>query len=100
MHLLNHLRKVLYEFLGEEYPDVLSSILAALKAVVNVVGMEEMQPPIKDLLPSLTPIMKNRHEKVQESCIDLAGRIADRGSEYVSPRERMSIAYELLDMLK
>lgn len=37
-----------------------------------------MTPPIKDLLPRLTPILKNRHEKVQENCIDLVGRIADR----------------------
>jgi splicing factor 3B subunit 1 len=43
---------------------VLGSILAALKAVVNVIGMSKMQPAIKDLLPSLTPILKNRHEKV------------------------------------
>lgn len=27
-----------------------------------------MTPPIKDLLPRLTPILKNRHEKVQENC--------------------------------
>lgn len=62
--------------------------------------MEEMNPPIKDLLPKLTPIMKNRHEKVQENCIDLVGRIADRGAEYVTFREWMRIAHELLDMLK
>ena len=37
-----------------------------------------MTPPIKDLLPRLTPILKNRQEKVQENCIDLVGRIADR----------------------
>lgn len=35
-----------------------------------------MQPPIKDLLPRLTPILKNRNEKVQENCVDLVGRIA------------------------
>ena len=34
----------------------------------------------QDLLPRLTPILKNRHEKVQENCIDLVGRIADRGN--------------------
>ena len=45
--------------------------------------MTKMTPPIKDLLPRLTPILKNRHEKVQENCIDLVGRIADRGPEYV-----------------
>lgn len=100
MKLLKHLGKVLFELLGEEYPDVLGSILSGLKAVVNVIGMEDMQPPIKDLLPRLTPIMKNRHEKVQENCIDLVGRIADRGFEHVSPNEWMRIGYELLDMLK
>ena len=76
--LLKDLGKTLFEFLGEEYPDVLGSIIGALKAVVNELGMENMNPPIKDLLPRLTPIMKNRHEKVQENTIDLVGRIADR----------------------
>ena len=69
---------VLYEYLGEEYPEVLGSILGALKAIVNVIGMDRMTPPIKELLPRLTPVLKNRHEKVQENCIDLVGRIADR----------------------
>jgi len=78
----------------------LGSILGALKAVVNVVGMEKMTPPIKDLLPRLTPILKNRHEKVQENCIDLVGRIADRGAEYVPAKEWMRICFELLEMLK
>lgn len=65
-----------------------------------MVGMDKMTPPIKDLLPRLTPILKNRHEKVQENCIDLVGRIADRGPEHVPPREWMRICFELLEMLK
>jgi splicing factor 3B subunit 1 len=97
---MNHLGVILHENLGEEYPEVLGSILGALKAIVNVVGMEKMQPPIGDLLPRLTPILKNRHEKVQENTIDLVGRIADRGSEFVSPREWMRICFELLELLK
>src|SRR5690606_12212203 len=64
------------------------------------VGIQQMQPPIKDLLPRLTPILRNRHEKVQENTIDLVGRIADRGPEFVSAREWMRICFELLDMLK
>ncbi|KAI9488729.1 putative nuclear protein, partial [Zychaea mexicana] len=40
------------------------------------------------------------HEKVQENCIDLVGRIADRGAEYVSAREWMRVCFELLDLLK
>ena len=81
--LSGHLGVVLYEYLGEEYPEVLGSILGGLKAVVNVIGMHKMTPPIKDLLPRLTPILKNRHEKVQENCIDLVGRIADRWAVYL-----------------
>ena len=98
--LMGHLGVVLYEYLGEEYPEVLGSILGALKAIVNVIGMPKMTPPIKDLLPRLSPILKNRHETVQENCIDLVGRIADRGAEFVSAREWMRICFELLDMLK
>ncbi|KAI6178396.1 Splicing factor 3B subunit 1 [Aphelenchoides besseyi] len=98
--LMGHLGVVLYEYLGEEYPEVLGSILGALNAIVTVIGMTKMTPPIKDLLPRLTPILKNRHEKVQENCIELVGKIADRGSEFVSAREWMRICFELLELLK
>ena len=97
---LGRLGVMLYECLGEEYPEVLGSILGGLKAIVNVIGMPKMTPPIKDLLPRLTPILKNRHEKVQENCIDLVGRIADRGAEFVSPKEWMRICFDLLELLK
>eukprot|EP00451_Oxyrrhis_marina_P013514 CAMPEP_0204329830 /NCGR_PEP_ID=MMETSP0469-20131031/14452_1 /ASSEMBLY_ACC=CAM_ASM_000384 /TAXON_ID=2969 /ORGANISM="Oxyrrhis marina" /LENGTH=1189 /DNA_ID=CAMNT_0051312511 /DNA_START=29 /DNA_END=3598 /DNA_ORIENTATION=+ len=98
--MMGHLGLFLYEYLGEEYPDVLGSILGALKAIVNVIGMTKMTPPIKDLLPRLTPILKNRHEKVQENCIDLVGRIADRGAELAPPREWNRICFDLLELLK
>jgi splicing factor 3B subunit 1 len=98
--LMGQLGVVLYEYLGEEYPEVLGSIIKALKSIVNVIGMSNMTPPIKDLLPRLTPILKNRHVKVQEHTVDLVGRIADRGAEFVSAREWMRICFELLDMLK
>ncbi|XP_063902016.1 splicing factor 3B subunit 1-like [Zophobas morio] len=98
--LMGHLGRVLFESIGEEYPEVLGSILCAMKSIVNVIGMSRMTPPIKDLLPRLTPILKNRHEKVQENCIDLVGRIADRGAEYVGAKEWMRICFELLELLK
>lgn len=98
--LLSKLGVVLFEQLGEEFPESLASIIAAEGAIAAVVGMSQMNPPIKDLLPRLTPILRNRHEKVQEACINLIGRIADRGAEYVSPREWMRICFELLDLLK
>ena len=66
----------------------------------------------------MTPILRNRHEKVQESTINLIGRIgssppdtspvigtkislsADRGAEFVPAREWMRICFELLDLLR
>jgi len=76
---MGHLGVVLYEYLGEEYPEVLGSILGALKAVVNVIGMTKMTPPVKDLLPRLTPIRKNRHEKVssvsESVCVCVCARV-------------------------
>jgi len=62
--LMGWLGIILFENLTEEYPEVLGSILGALKAIVNVIGMNKMTPSIKDLLPRLTPILKNWHEKV------------------------------------
>ena len=52
---------------------MLGSILGALKGIVNVIGMTRMTPPIKDLLPRLTPILKNRHEKVGLSRARMGG---------------------------
>ncbi|CCF49700.1 hypothetical protein NDA11_005727 [Ustilago hordei] len=98
--LLAKLGVVLFEQLGEEFPEALASIISAETAIANVVGMTQMSPPIKDLLPRMTPILRNRHEKVQEASINLIGRIADNGAEFVSPREWMRICFELLDLLK
>lgn len=98
--LTAHMGTVLFEYLGEEFPDVLGSILKALKAIVEVIGLDYMQPPINELLPRLTPILKNRHEKVQENCIILVGQIANKGAKFVSPKEWMRICFELLELLK
>lgn len=98
--LMARLGLILYEYLGEEYPEVLGSILGGLSSIVSVIGMSSMQPPIKDLLPRLTPILKNKDEKVQENCIDLVGRIADRGAEFVSAREWMRICFDLLELIR
>ena len=46
------------------------------------------------------PTFSYRHEKVQENCIDLVGRIADRGAEFVPAKEWMRICFELLELLK
>ncbi|WVR07552.1 hypothetical protein IAU60_004594 [Kwoniella sp. DSM 27419] len=84
--LLSKLGVVIFEQLGEEYPDALGSLIAAEGAIANVVGMTAMNPPVKDLL--------------QEATINLIGRIADRGAESVPAKEWMRICFELLDLLK
>jgi splicing factor 3B subunit 1 len=92
--LLSKLCLVLFEQLGEEYPDTLDSIIAAEGAIANVVGIMQMNPPVEDLcefiysavasvanaqylVPRMTPILRNRHEKVQEASINLIGRIGE-----------------------
>ncbi len=97
---LAHMGLIFFENRGEEFPEVLAAILGALKSIISALGMEDMRPPIKDMLPSLTPILKNKNERVQENVIDLVGRIADLGSDQVSPKEWMRICFDLLDLLK
>ncbi|GMM32737.1 U2 snRNP complex subunit [Saccharomycopsis crataegensis] len=98
--IISKLSKVLYESLGEVYPEVLGSILHSLKTIISIIGITSMNPSIDQLLPSLTPILRNRHEKVQENVIDLIGLIADKASEYIPPKEWMRICFELLELLK
>ncbi|KAM6488856.1 hypothetical protein JOM56_015691 [Amanita muscaria] len=79
---MTNLSKLVLVFF-EECLDTLNSIIAAIGAIANVVDMTQMNPPVKDLLLRMTPILHNRHEKVQEASINLIGRIADRGAEFV-----------------
>lgn len=99
--LLIRLCTILYESLGEVYPNVLGSILCALRSVILAIkSVDSLNPSISQILSTLTPILRNRHEKVQEMAIPLIGDIADRAKDYISHREWMRISFELLEMLK
>lgn len=102
--ILQKLILILYESLGEVYPDVLSAILLALDSCLESFGAEELlsltNPSIPELIPSLSPILKNRQEKVQESCIKVIGLIAKKTPEIINVREWMRICFDLLDTLK
>ena len=98
--LLTRLGLILDENLGEEYPEVLGSILKALKALVLNVGMQKMVPPIRELLPKLTPILRNRNDEVEENVVSLIGLIAEKGASYVSDKEWMRICFDLLELFK
>ena len=98
--LMNRLGLILDENLGEEYPEVLGSILKALKALVINMGMTKMVPPIRELLPKLTPILRNRNDEVEENVVSLIGLIAEKGASYVSDKEWMRICFDLLELFK
>lgn len=98
--LLTHLGSVLFECLGEEYPEVLGSVLGALRSVASVLGMEALEPGPGEILPRLTPILRNRSTKVQQNCIELVGRIADRGAHLVTNAEWMRVCFQLIELLR
>ncbi|KAG7666035.1 prp10 [[Candida] subhashii] len=102
--ILNKLILILYESLGEVYPDVLGSIILAIYAAIDSLDKATLytmtNPSLNQILPTLTPILKNRHEKVQEACIKLIGLIATKNPETINAKEWMRISFELLEMLK
>lgn len=102
--LIMKLILILYESLGEVYPDVLGSILNALYLCILCLEEELIfsmsNPSLNQLLPTLSPIMRNRQDKVQEACIKLVGLIATKNAEMINAKEWMRICFELLDMLK
>lgn len=102
--ILRKLILILYESLGETYPDVLASLIDALYSCIDSLSKTDLyvlqNPSVNQILPTLTPILKNRQEKVQEACIKLVGLIAKKNSETINAKEWMRICFELLDMLK
>ncbi|SCV02476.1 LAME_0H01398g1_1 [Lachancea meyersii CBS 8951] len=98
--MLNKLNIILYESLGEVYPEVLGALIGAMSQIVAVVEFDRLQPPPNQILPNLTPILRNRHRRVQQNSIILIGKIAEKGPESIPPKEWMRICFELLEMLK
>lgn len=102
--IIQRLILILYESLGEVYPDVLASLLTALNSCLESFSSEDLlglqNPSINQLVPSLSPILKNRQEKVQESCILVIGLIARKCAETINVKEWMRICFDLLDTLK
>lgn len=93
------LGQLLYECLGEEFPEALASVLDGLAAVVESVSPDSLKPPVEELLPRVTPILKNRHQAVQEAIIGLVGNVAQRGARKVHEKEWMRVTYDLLEFM-
>jgi len=75
LQVLSKLGLVLFEQLGEEYPDTLgSSTTAAAGAIAIVVGMTQMNPPVKDLcelvliIPQCSLLMLVNYSAPNDAC--------------------------------
>lgn len=98
--MLDKLSVILYESFGEVYPEVLGSVLGAMSNIISATDISTMQPPINQILPTLTPILRNNNRKVQINTLDLIGRIATLAPQYIPPKEWMRICFELLEILR
>ena len=83
LSLINKFNIILFESLGEVYPEVLAAIISAMDKIASQIKLTALQPPPNQILPTLTPILRNKHNLVQEATIRLVGKIARRGPEYV-----------------
>ena len=98
-NILYRFSVVLFENLGEEFPDTLASILMALKTIMCT-SPKRYSSNIKELLLKLSPILRNRNENVQQVSVEFVGLIASTSPEAASAREWMRISFELLDLLR
>ncbi|CCE61614.1 hypothetical protein TPHA_0A05400 [Tetrapisispora phaffii CBS 4417] len=98
--MLNKLNVILFESLGEVYPEVLGSIIGAMHQICANVPLDILQPPIGQILPTLTPILRNNHKKVQINAIKFVGMVAEMSPESVPPKEWMRICFILLEILR
>lgn len=97
---LLHFYGVLQEFIGEEYPEVLATVLDATRAIIATLDVKELNPPPDDVVSRLVPILKNRHEKVAYSCVMLIRVLSEKSPGLVVKKEWMRICFELLELLK
>ncbi|WVQ66853.1 uncharacterized protein L199_005044 [Kwoniella botswanensis] len=80
--LLSKLGVVIFEQLGEEYPDALGSLIAAEGAIANVVGMTQMNPPVKDL-----HLLKAHKKAIRRAAVNSFGYIA----KAIGPQDVLSV---------
>jgi len=99
---LIEMSKILYEMLRtEEDPNALGAVVQALDAVLCAAGLERVSKgQIIDVINQMKDVMANRHDKVQEACVNLIGNIAERNPDPVSQLDWQSLCIMMLDVLK
>lgn len=85
----------------EEDPNALGAVVQALDAVLCAAGLERVSKgQIIDVINQMKDVMANRHDKVQEACVNLIGTIAERNPDPVSQLDWHSLCIMMLDVLK
>ena len=98
--LQQRIYSLLIENLGEEYPEVLGSIINALYNLISKMSFDNLDPPIRELFPKISPILKNQNLKVQENILQLIDIVAKNSSDQVSAKEWMRVCFDLIEILK
>lgn len=99
--LVIKLGAVFYENLGEPIGDVLQYVVKCLAEVFRYTSdLKELQPPVSQLLPTLTPILKNPHHGVSKNLLDLVSQISRKSSDMIPPREWNRVCNEILEIFK
>ncbi|XBW36967.1 hypothetical protein QEN19_002547 [Hanseniaspora menglaensis] len=99
--LISKLGAVFYENLGEPIGDVLQHVVKCLAEVFRYTKDPKMlQPPVSQLLPTLTPILKNPHHGVCKNLLDIVGQISSKCSDIIPPREWNRVCNEILEIFK
>jgi splicing factor 3B subunit 1 len=91
---------IIQEFLGEEYPNVLASVLDVFSTIFEHFPVADLKPSPEEVAMKLVPIFKNRHNRVAYSCIALVMTLTQKMPEVIQKKEWMRICFELLELLK
>ena len=98
------LGQVVYELLSEKYENVVNATLKTLTLIIKVVGIEDIKPPVNEIVFALTPILRDQNETLQENCIELIGMIAEQSiddvDELIPVKEWVRICNILIDTFK
>jgi len=97
---LVHLYKIIQEMFEEEYASVLSAVLEAVRSIVLVLSIEDLDPGPDEVVARLVPILKNRNDQVAASCVGLITVLSQKSSSMVNKKEWIRICLELLELFK
>lgn len=99
--LIYKLGVVFYENLGEPVGEVLQYVIKCIyEVLISVDDIKKLEPPVTQLLPALTPILRNPFYGVSYNLLNIITLISEKCSDMIPPREWNRICSELLEIFK